>query len=55
MSNLIKRFIVEESGMEMLEWAIVAVLFAVATATAFTTFSGNLSGRVTGLNTVFGN
>jgi Flp pilus assembly pilin Flp len=37
--NLLKRFAVEDSGMEMLEWAIVAVLFAVAAAGAFTAFS----------------
>jgi Flp pilus assembly pilin Flp len=52
-SNLIKRFIVEESGMEMLEWAIVAVLFAVATAAAFKTFSTTLQGKVTGLSSAF--
>lgn len=28
----VKRFIVEEEGMEMIEWAIVAVFFAVAGA-----------------------
>ena len=30
MSNLIKRFFREEDGMEFVEWALVATLFALA-------------------------
>ena len=30
--NLIKRFIREDDGMEMIEWAIVGVVFALAAA-----------------------
>ena len=39
---MIKRFIVEDSGMEMVEWAIVGVVFAVAAAA----FWGRLSGEI---------
>ena len=35
MKNLINRFVTEEDGMEILEWAIVAVLFAVVAGAAF--------------------
>ena len=37
MGNLIKRFVVEEEGMELLEWAIVAVLFALVAGAVFAT------------------
>ena len=39
----IKRFVTEEDGMEMVEWALVAVLFAVVAGAAFTTISGSIS------------
>jgi len=37
-----KRLIVEEDGMEMVEWAIVGVVFAVAAAGAWTALEGNI-------------
>jgi Flp pilus assembly pilin Flp len=54
MFHTIKRLAIEDSGMEMLEWAIVAVVFAAAAATAFGTFSTTLSGKITGLSSAFG-
>jgi Flp pilus assembly pilin Flp len=33
---MIKNFIFEDDGMEMVEWALVAVLFAVVAGVAFT-------------------
>lgn len=42
--NLFKRFIREEDGMEMVEWAIVGVVFAVAAAL----FWGDLATSVDG-------
>jgi Flp pilus assembly pilin Flp len=40
--NHIKRLIVEEEGMEMVEWAIVGVVFAVAGALAWGTLATNV-------------
>jgi Flp pilus assembly pilin Flp len=40
--NHIKRLIVEEEGMEMIEWAIVGVVFAVAGALAWGTLATNV-------------
>jgi Flp pilus assembly pilin Flp len=42
MVSAIKRFVREESGMEMVEWAIVGVVFAVAAAAVWTTLSERL-------------
>ena len=47
--NLVKRFVREEDGMEMVEWAIVGVVFAVAAAA----FWGSLAGSIdTALNSI---
>lgn len=49
---MLKRFLTEDSGMEMVEWAIVGVLFAVAAAVGW----GALAGQVTAaLGTIGGN
>jgi Flp pilus assembly pilin Flp len=49
MRNAIARFVRGEEGMEMVEWAIVGVVFAVAAAT----FWGNLADAVeTALDTI---
>ena len=42
MKTLLKRLVREDSGMEMVEWAIVGVVFAVAAAA----FWGRLSGSI---------
>jgi Flp pilus assembly pilin Flp len=44
MKNLLWRLLKEEDGMEMVEWAIVGVVFAVAAAA----FWGRLSGTIDG-------
>ena len=38
----VKRLVLEEDGMEMVEWAIVGVVFAVAAAAFWTRLSGEL-------------
>ena len=43
MSDLIKRFVVEEDGMEMVEWALVASVFALAGIAAWETLANTLS------------
>lgn len=40
--DVFKRLLLEEDGMEMVEWAIVGVVFAVAAAA----FWGRLSGEI---------
>ena len=35
MLNFLKNFVRDESGMEMIEWTIVAIIFALAAATAW--------------------
>lgn len=35
MFNTMKRLVIEEDGMEMIEWAIVGVVFAVAAAVSW--------------------
>lgn len=52
---MIKRFLIEDSGMEMVEWAIVGVLFAVAGAALWTGLSGQVGTALTNIgNTVAG-
>jgi Flp pilus assembly pilin Flp len=40
--SLIGRFIREEDGMEMVEWAVVGVVFALASAAIWGTLSGSI-------------
>ncbi len=49
MSNLIARFVREEDGMEFVEWALVAVLFALAGITAWETLASNISTALTNI------
>ena len=46
MLNTMKRLLVEEDGMEMVEWAIVGVVFAVAAAGFWSRLSGNVDGAL---------
>ena len=46
---MLKKFIVEDSGMEMVEWAIVGVLFAVVAAAGWTTLAGLVTGALTNI------
>ena len=43
----LQRLFKEEDGMEMVEWAIVATVFAVASAVLWTTLSTAISGALT--------
>jgi Flp pilus assembly pilin Flp len=40
--STLKRLAVEDSGMEMVEWAIVGVVFAVAAAAVWTTLKDDI-------------
>ncbi len=51
MGNLIKRFVVEEEGMELLEWAIVAVLFALVAGAVFATLGSTVATQLSNVNT----
>jgi Flp pilus assembly pilin Flp len=42
MRDLIKRFVVEEDGMEMVEWALVASMFALAGIIFWQRLAGDL-------------
>ena len=43
MLRLIERLLREDGGMELLEWAVVAVLFALAGAAAMSAIASNLT------------
>jgi Flp pilus assembly pilin Flp len=47
MSNLIVRFFREEDGMEFVEWALVATLFALAGITAWQSLGSSISAALT--------
>ena len=51
MLNTMKRFLHEEEGLEMLEWAIVALLFAVAGAATWGLLGTTISTQLGGINT----
>ena len=50
MRNLITRFVREEDGMEFVEWAIVAALFALVAATGWTTLASSINARLSEVN-----
>jgi len=43
MLNVIRNFVRDEDGLEMVEWAIVAALITTAAATALTTLGGDVA------------
>ena len=47
--NMLKQFLQEEQGMEMVEWALVAVLFAVASVAAWGLLGDQLTTTLTNL------
>jgi Flp pilus assembly pilin Flp len=47
MRSLIVRFLREEDGMEMVEWAIVAAVFALAGVVAWGQLANTLKGALT--------
>jgi len=47
----LKRLVIEDDAMEMVEWAIVGVVFAVAAAGAWTGLEGAVEGALTAIET----
>jgi Flp pilus assembly pilin Flp len=45
------KFVREESGMEMVEWSLVAILFALVAGVAFTGLGTAVAGAVTDIAT----
>lgn len=50
--KLIKRLIIEDDGMEMIEWAIVGVVFAIAGAVAWGTLATSVTGALGDITTL---
>ncbi len=46
---MIKKFMRDETGLELSEYAVAAALVALAVITAFTTLGTNISGKIQGL------
>lgn len=46
---MIKRFLRDETGLELSEYAVAAALVALAVITAFTTLGSNIGTKITGL------
>ena len=53
MLTTLKRFAREEDGMEMLEWAIVATVFAVVLVAGWTSLEAFLTGKLGDIETKF--
>ena len=52
---MIKRFLRDETGLELSEYAVAAALIALACVAAFTLLGGNIANRITALaNTISG-
>jgi pilus assembly protein Flp/PilA len=49
---MIKRFLRDETGLELSEYAVAAALIAMAVVVAFTTLGTNISGKITALANV---
>jgi Flp pilus assembly pilin Flp len=47
MLQTLKRLVIEDQGMEMVEWAIVGVVFAVAAAVLWTTLKSDIDAALT--------
>lgn len=52
MLNVIRNFVRDEDGLEMVEWAIVAALITTAAATALTTLGSSVALKFTDLDTL---
>ena len=50
-TRAVKRFFFEDAGLEMLEWAIVAALFATAGAAMWLTLGSTVTGELTTIDT----
>ena len=55
MRNLITRFVREEDGMEFVEWALVATLFAVAGIGGWGILAGQITAALGNVGTQIGN
>ena len=51
---MIKRFLRDETGLELSEYAVAAALVAMAVVTAFTLLGGNIGIRITDLAETIG-
>jgi pilus assembly protein Flp/PilA len=51
---MFKKFMRDETGLELSEYAVAAALVALAVITAFTTLGTNISGRIDTLATKIG-
>jgi Flp pilus assembly pilin Flp len=47
--KLFKRLVTEDDGMEMIEWAIVGVVFAIAGAVAWGGLATSVNAAITGI------
>jgi len=54
MLNAIKRLVREEEGMEMVEWSIVGVVFALAAALVWSALESNINTAVSKIGTCVG-
>jgi Flp pilus assembly pilin Flp len=46
LSTVLKRLVLEDDGMEMVEWSIVGVVFALAGALLWSTLNTNIKGAL---------
>jgi len=51
---MIKRFVMEDDGMEMVEWSIVGVVFALAAALTWGTLGGSIATALGNIGTCVG-
>ena len=49
--SVLKRFVFEDEGLEMLEWAIVAALFSTAGAVMWLTLGSTVTAELTTIDT----
>jgi len=54
MRNAIQKFVRDESGMEMVEWTIVAIVFAVAASLAWGGLATAIQGALQTVQTTIG-
>ena len=52
MLNVIRNFVRDEDGLEMVEWAIVAALITTAAATALSTLGGSITTKFNDMDTI---
>jgi len=55
MKNLIVRFVHDDTGQDLIEYALLAGLIALASVAAITTLGGAIQGKFTDVGTAVGN